>query len=68
MDSTRQAFKWFFGVLPPHALTAFGATCVLSGFVCLALDAPRIYPNALIALAVCCSLLLKIHDVIGDTP
>lgn len=64
MNSTRQAFKRFFGVVPPHALLALGAACVLSGLVCLALDAPRIYPNALIALGVCCSLLLKIcHEL-----
>ncbi len=67
MDSTRQAFNWFFGLLPPHALIALGVACVLSGLVCLALDAPRIYPNALIALGVSCSLLLKIHHAL-NTP
>jgi hypothetical protein len=65
MDSTRQALQRFFALLPPHALAVCGLACVVSGFLCMALDAPRIYPNVFIALAVSCSLLWKIQDAIN---
>ena len=67
MDSTRRALLWFFALLPSHALAVCGAAFVLSGFLSLAMDAPLVYANVFMALAITCSLLWKIQDAI-DAP